>query len=351
MSTEQPSTRTPAAAGNVPGLRPAWLALRQEEILDPQLPIIDAHHHLWEHPGAPYLAGEMVEDLRSGHNVVATVYVESDTGFRTFGPEHLRPVGETEFAVAEAEDAARLWDVGSLCAAIVGPVSLALGAAVRPVLEAHLEAGRGRFRGVRDLKTHWDGDPVVHRVDSRPGLLGSPEAAEAAAVLVEMGLSLDAFCYHTQLADVLSLARAFPDLRIVVNHVGTPVRIGRYGGRCEEVFSQWRSGMEALRGQENVSLKFGGLGMRFGGFGFDRLDIPPSSEDLARAWRPYFEVSVDAFGPCRCMFESNFPVDKTSFSYAVLWNAFKRLSRDFTADERAHLLSRTAGHFYAIPAG
>lgn len=350
MSTERSSTRIPAAAGNVPGLRPAWLALRQEEILDPQLPIIDAHHHLWEHPSAPYLADEMVEDLRSGHNVVATVYVQSDTGFRVGGPDHLRPVGETEFAVAEAEGAARLWGVETLCAAIVGPVSMASGGAVRPVLEAHVEAGRGRFRGVRDLKTHWDGDPVVHRVDSRPGLLASPGAAEASAVLVEMGLSLDVFCYHTQLAEVLSLARAFPDLRIVINHVGTPVRIGRYGERREEVFGQWRSGIEAFRGHENVFLKFGGLGMRFSGFGFDRLDIPPSSEDLARAWRPYFEVGIGAFGPRRCMFESNFPVDKTSFSYAVLWNAFKRLSRGFTADERAHLLSRTAGRFYAIPA-
>ena len=347
MSSASSSESGLVAATSLHAIKPEWLALRREDIVEPDLPIIDSHHHLWEHPGSKYLAAEMIEDLKSGHNVVATVYVQSGTGLRTSGPDHLRLVGETEYAAAAAEEAAQRWGVRSLCAAIVGPISLMAGGTARPVLEEHVRAGRGRFRGVRDL-THWDSDPAVHKVDTRPGMLGSCEAAEVAAILVEMRLSLDVFCYHTQLPEALALAETFPDLRIVINHIGTPLAIGPYRERHDEVFRQWRTGLASFRDHENVSLKFGGLGMRFSGFGFDRLDVPPSSDDLVRAWRPYFDACIEAFGPHRCMFESNFPVDKASFPYAVLWNGYKKLSRSLTADERAQVLSGTAGRVYAI---
>lgn len=335
-----------SAATSLHALRPQWLALRQEPIVAPQLPIVDSHHHLWDHPGSRYLVPDMIEDVRSGHNIVATVYVQAGTGLRTTGPEQFRQVGETEYAVATSEEAARAGYAG-LNAAIVGPISLMLGTGAKPVLEEHVRAGRGRFRGVRDL-THWDEDPTIHKVRTQPGMLASPQAAEVAAILSQMRLSLDVFCYHTQLSEVVALARSFPDLRIVVNHVGTPLAIGRFAGEREEVFADWRAQAARLREHANVSLKFGGLGMRFSGSGFERLAIPPSSDDLAAAWRPWFDAAIEAFGPCRIMFESNFPMDKASFSYPVLWNAYKKLAAGLSPDERARLLSGTAAEVYDI---
>jgi predicted TIM-barrel fold metal-dependent hydrolase len=335
-----------SAATSLHALRPQWLALRQEPIVAPELPVVDSHHHLWDHPGSRYLVPDMIEDVRSGHNVVATVYVQAGTGLRATGPEQFRQVGETEYAVAAGEEAARA-GCPALCAAIVGPVSLMLGAAARPVLEAHVQAGRGRFRGVRDL-THWDDDPEIHKVHTRPGMLASPQAAEVAAILSQMRLSLDVFCYHTQLPEVVALASSFPGLRIVVNHVGTPLAIGRFAGRHDEVFAEWRAQAARLRGHANVSLKFGGLGMRFSGSGFDRLDVPPSSDDLATAWRPWFDAAIEAFGPRRIMFESNFPMDKASFPYPVLWNAYKKLAAGLSDGETARLLSGTAAEVYDI---
>ncbi|MBX3530320.1 MAG: amidohydrolase family protein [Rhizobiaceae bacterium] len=334
------------AATSLHALRPEWLALRQEPIIAPELPIIDGHHHLWDHPGSRYLVPDMIEDVRSGHNVVATVYVQAGTGLRTSGPEELRQVGETEFAVAAAEKAAQT-GYGGLNAAIVGPISLMLGAAAKPVLEAHVQAGRGRFRGVRDL-THWDEDPAIHKVHTRTGMLATPHAAEVAALLSQMGLSLDVFCYHTQLPEVVALARLFPDLRIVINHVGTPLAIGRFAGKREAVFAEWRAQAARLGEHSNVSLKFGGLGMRFSGSGFDRFVVPPSSDDLTAAWRPWFDAAIGTFGPRRIMFESNFPMDKASFSYPVLWNAYKKLAAGLSPDERARLLSGTAAEVYGI---
>jgi L-fuconolactonase len=335
-----------SAATSLHGLRPEWLALREEPIVAPELPIVDSHHHLWDHPGSRYLVPDMIGDLRSGHKIVATVYVQAGTGLRTDGPAHLKQVGETEYAVAAAREAAAAGFPG-LCAAIVGPISLLSGKDARPVLEAHVEAGEGRFRGVRDL-THWDADADIHKVHTQPGMLSSSAAAEVAGILAEMGLTLDVFCYHTQLSEVAALARAFPNLRIVLDHVGTPLAIGRYADQREAVFADWRTGLRDLGRLPNVSMKFGGLGMRFSGSGFHRLAVPPSSDDLAAAWRPWFDASIEALGPERIMFESNFPMDKASFSYAVMWNAYKKLAAGLSKDEQARLLAGTAAEVYAI---
>ena len=341
---ERPASGSGMAAA-MHGLRPEWLSRRQEAPLEPTLPIIDCHHHLWDLPGSRYLLPELLEDLGAGHGVVATVYVQSGVASHSSGPEAMRHVGETEFAARIADSAAG--GGPRACAAIVGGLALGLGDAAGPVIDRHMAAAGGRFRGVRDV-THWDAEPGIHRLETLPGILASPQAARTARLLAGLDLSLDVFCYHTQLDEVAMLADSCPHLRIVVNHAGTPLRIGRYANPAADAFGDWRRRLTPLARRENVTLKFGGLGMRFGGFRFDEKQTPPSSDDLVEAWRPYFDVCVELFGSERCMFESNFPVDKAAAPYVVLWNAFKKLSSGMSAGERALLFSGTAAKTYRL---
>jgi predicted TIM-barrel fold metal-dependent hydrolase len=327
-----------------PQVDPAWLARLREDILEPDLPIVDPHHHLWER-GGRYFLDELLADTGSGHNVVATVFVQCHYAYRTSGPEELRPVGETEFVTRVAEEAEERNAATRACAGIVGFADLQLGERVDSVLQAHVEAAGGRFRGVRRLTAR---DPAfkTHLPMLPPHMLSDPAFRQGFARLAKFGLSYDAWVYHPQIAEVTDLARAFPEVPIVLDHAGTPLGLGPYRGRQEEVFRTWRADMAQLAKCANVHVKLGGLAMVFNGFDFHEAALPPSSGELALRWRPYIESCIELFGVRRCMFESNFPVDKAMVSYSVLWNAFKRLAAGASADEKAALFHDTAAGFY-----
>ena len=328
-------------------VRPEWLALRREAVLLPEQRIVDTHHHFWDEESAPYHADDLLADLHGGHDVEATVLVECKARYRPDGPLQLRPVGETEFAVNQAEHAARRGV--DVCQGIVAWADLQLGARVEEVLLAHAEAGKGRFRGIR-CRAAWSDDPVLAGPADGPpkGLLLDPTVQMGVKTLTRLGLSLDLWLYHSQLDDAIRLAQDCPETPIVLNHVGGPLGIGPFAGRRAEVFEVWRAGLVELAKNANVHVKLGGLGMPRTGFPFATAAIPVSSEELASAWRPYIGTCIETFGAERCMFESNFPVDKGMCSYTVLWNAFKRLTADCSADERDALFHATASRFYRL---
>jgi L-fuconolactonase len=344
------ATQASATSVHLP-VRPQWLDRRREDIIEPEMPIVDPHHHLVDRPETGrYLLPELLADTGSGHNVTATVYLEWLSMYRARGPAELRPVGEVEFANGVAAMAASgIYGRTQVCAGIVGYADLALGDAVAPVLEAMIQAGGGRFRGIRYITaTHPDqaawGSPVL-----RPeGMLRQPKVREGFARLAPLGLSFDAWTYHPQLPELIELARAFPQTPIVLDHVGGPIGLGPYAGKRDAVFAAWRGHIRELAQCPNVHIKLGGLGMRMFGFSFQEGHLPPSSEELAAAWRPYVEACIEAFGPSRAMFESNFPVDKGSGSYHVYWNAFKRLAAGCSAAEKEALFSGTATRFYRL---
>src|SRR5215510_7899624 len=281
-------------------VRQDWLDRRKEPILAPDLPIVDPHHHLWDRPDWRYLLDELVADTQSGHNILATVFVQARAMTRPTGPVEMRPGGD-------------------------------------------------RFRGIRHISA-WDADASIRNPAYSPprGLLGDKNFREGFAVLGRLGLSFDAWLYHPQIDDVRDLARAFPETKIVLNHVGGPIGIGAYAGKHKQVFPGWAASIKALAACPSVYVKLGGLGMRMGGFGFHEQSEPPSSETLAATWRPYIETCIDAFGPSRCMFESNFPVDKGSYSYPVFSNACKILTQRASEPEKADLFAGTAEKFYRL---
>jgi len=331
-------------------VRQEWLDRRAEPILEPELPIVDPHHHLWDRPGWRYLLDELLADTSSGHNIVATVYVQARAMYRATGLEELRPVGETEFINGVAAmSASGIYGKTRHCAGIVGHADLTLGGRVEPVLAAHIRAGGDRFRGIRHI-TAWDADASVRNPAYSPprGLLGDKSFREGFAVLGRLGLSFDAWLYHPQIGELADLARAFPATKIVLNHVGGPIGIGAYAGKRNEVFTAWAASIKALASCPNACVKLGGLGMRMGGFGFHEQPEPPSSEALAAAWRPYVETCIAAFGASRCMFESNFPVDKGSYSYPVFWNTCKLLAKGASKTEKTDLFAGSAARFYGL---
>lgn len=331
-------------------VRDDWLARRNEAILEPDLPIVDPHHHLWDRPNWRYLLPELLADLNAGHRITTTVFVQCRAFHRADGPEELRPIGETEFVNGVAAmSASGNYGPARVCAGIVSHANLALGDRAEAVLAAHIRAGGGRFRGIRHI-TAWDADPVTLNPGNPapPGLMAEPAFRKGLARLAAMDLTFDAWLYHPQIPELAALARAVPQARIVLNHVGGPLAIGTHAGKREEILAKWRNDVRDLARCPNVFVKLGGLGMRINGFGFDAQPEPPSSEQLASAWKPYIETCIEAFGVSRCMFESNFPVDKGSYSYAVGWNAFKRLAAAASAAEKADLFSGTATRFYNL---
>lgn len=332
----------------------AWLARRPAEAaLEPELPIVDAHHHFWDLRafGSRYLFDDMLADLQSGHNVEATVFVEAAAMYRATGPEHLKSMGEIEFARGMgAMSDSGIYGHCRMAAVIVGQVDLRLGDAAGELLDIAMDAAGGRLRGVRHQSPFDDGEIgsyLRHRMPQH--LLQDATFHAGATQLARRDLSLDAWLFHPQLGDVAVLAQALPELRIVLNHVGGMLGVGPYRDRRDEVFAQWRKDMAVLARLPNVHVKLGGLGMPMFGFGFHLHDDPPDSQALAAAWKPAIETCIELFGPGRCMFESNFPVDKQSFGYSEVWNAFKRITRALSATERAELFKGTAARFYRIP--
>jgi predicted TIM-barrel fold metal-dependent hydrolase len=347
------STAPAAKTGLYADPRQDWLALRREEAIDPRRPIVDPHHHLWDRGGQRYLIEELTDDLASGHNITATVYVEARSMYRAKGPEAFRPVGEVEFVNgAAAMSASGGYGSTAICAGIVGHVDLLQGDGARDVLEAEIAAGGGRFRGIRH-STAWDADPeVAGFYATRPkGLLLDPTFRKGFAALAPLNLSFDAWLFHPQIGELVDLARAFPDTRIVLDHCGGPIGLGGYASRREEVFQVWKASILEIAKCPNVAVKLGGLAMRLLGYDFHERPLPPSSEDVAAAWRPYIETCIEAFGPARGMFESNFPPDKGQCSYQVIFNAFKRIAAQYTEAEKTALFSRTATDFYRLKLG
>jgi L-fuconolactonase len=322
-----------------------WLAQVDEPVLDPDLPIVDPHHHLWDYPESRYLGEELQADI-GGHNVVATVFVECGWSYRTTGMEALRPVGETDYVESLA-----LGHKGRtrIAAGIVGFADLTLGAAAREVLTAHIATSPGRFRGIRHA-AGWHASPDIRNSHSNPPaeLLSSASFREGFAELAPLGLTFDAWLFHTQIDELTALARAFPETTIVLDHFGGPLGIGPFARRSDEVFTSWQQSIDELARCENVVAKLGGLNMALNGFGWHKRERPPTSEQLATATRRYYLHTIDRFGVERCMFESNFPVDKLSCSYNVIWNSFKRIAADCTPAEKAALFEATAKRVYRL---
>jgi len=342
------STSAPIATGFLT-VRPDWLALHHEDALEPDLPIVDPHHHLWDRPGNRYLLPELLQDTNSGHNVVATLFVECRAMYRDEGPDERKSLGETEFVNGiAAQSASGGYGKTKACAGIVGNVDLRFGSRAKAALEAHVAVSGGRFRGIRNVSPWHPSGIRASTATPPPELLRDKSFREGFAALGQLGLTFDAWLLHTQLDDVIDLARAFPGTTIILDHVGGPLGIGPYAGKRDEVFSAWSGKIRELARCPNVVVKLGGLAMHTTGFDFPERAKPATSEQLAEAWKPYIETCIDAFGPQRGMFESNFPVDKGTCSYAVLWNTFKRLAKSFSAAEKTALFSGTACKVYGI---
>jgi len=328
----------------------AWLSRAvPETVLEPELPIIDTHFHLSAFNGHRYMLDEFRKDIVScGHNIDATVFVECGTQYVETGPDHMKPVGETQFITALT---ASEQDGGSsdIAAAIVAFADLTLGDRTHEVLLAHIGAAKGRLRGIRQ-RAKWDADPRVKGKYSAdiPHLYLQPAFSEGMRTMASLGLSFDASVYHPQIPDVTALARAHPEVKVILIHSGSPVGHSSYAGREKENHADWLSSMKDFADCPNAYVKLGGVLMNLANFDFLREKAPPTSERLAQLWRPYIEPCIELFGAERCMVSSNFPVDKAGFSYATVWNMFKHITRGCSAHEKEMVHSGTARHVYRI---
>ncbi len=329
-----------------------WLALTTEETLEPEMPICDAHHHFWDFrmeriPYHRYLLHELAADLNSGHNVRSTVFLEARAMYRPDGPEELRPVGEVEFVQGlAAASATGLYGSAKAAAAIIGHANLNLGDDVERVLDALQSASPNRFRGIRQ-SVGWDPHPEIENrgVEHQ---LASADFKAGARALARRGLVYENTVYFPQLAEVAEFANAVPDLTIISNHIGGLMRVGPYGNRDDEVLPAWREGIATLAKCPNVVMKLGGVGQPRYGFDWHTREKPIGSEELAEALSPLMTYCIDHFGPERCMLESNFPPDKVSYSYNVMYNAFKRMTSSYSATERAAMFHDNAVRVYSI---
>jgi len=323
-----------------------WLDLVLEEVVEPDLPIVDPHHHLWPVGGPlPYGPQELWADVNSGHRIEQTVFMECGAAYWTDGPEHLRAVGESEFVAAADATLPR-----RLIAGIVGHADLTRND-LDDVLDAHVEASGGLFRGVRDALSRAE-HPEVLMI---PGQAAANKYADLAfrrgvARLGDRGFTYDTWHYHYQNQELLELARAVPTTVMVLDHFGTPLGVGPYADQRDEIFDVWQRDIAQLATCPNVVAKLGGLAMPDNGFGWNTADAPPTSGEFLEAQARYYRHTIECFGPDRCMFESNFPVDRFSLSYRVLWNAFKLLTADFSAHERTAMFSGTARRVYRLDA-
>lgn len=330
--------------------RPDWLARRREPILEPELRIVDPHHHLWHRSGWRYLLDDLLADTETGHNIAATVYMEGGAMYRDGGPEEMRPVGEVEFANGMAAmSGSGLYGKTRVAAGIIGHANMMLGSRVEPVLNALMRAGGDRFKGIRH-RVAWLSETAASQPGSRiqRGMLADSRFREGVAVVGRLGLSYDVSLYFPQIPEIAELAGALPNTRIVLNHVGGIYGRGSYLDKQAEVFSTWTASIKALAARPNVYVKLGGMGQAYTALRFDGDVEPPSSEQVAARFRPYVETCITAFGASRCMFESNFPVDKISYSYPVFWNACKRMAKGASAAEKSDLFAGTAARCYKL---
>ena len=326
-----------------------WLASVVEDVVDPERPIIDPHHHLWKTPSmwGTYELADLWADTSSGHNVEKTVFVDCHSEYRTEGPSHLKPVGETEY-VAEVATESRRDANRATIAGIVGHANMTLGSAVEEVLVAHEQAGKGLFRGIRHAGPSDDTGTLTNAGGRWPCPYDREDFREGVKTLGRMGYSYDTWHFFHQNQEFLALARAVPETTMILDHFGTPLGVGAYAGRKDEIFEQWKEDIAEIAECANVHAKLGGLAMPDNGFGWDKNDNPPSSDEFQEAQHPYYLHAIECFGPDRCMFESNFPVDRLSVSYQVLWNGLKKIVTDFSEDEKDHLFYGTASRVYRV---
>lgn len=325
-----------------------WLGQRVEEAVDPDRPIVDPHHHLWDHRGGTYLADELLADTATTHNVVQTVFVECRSKYDRDAPEAMQPVGETRFVAREAAKAAAIGK--TTIGGIVAHADMMLGDGVEEVLAAHDGAGNGLFRGIRHAISH-DPDPAIplgHN-SPRPLVMQTPEFQAGVTKLGDMGFSFDAWMYHPQLPQLLAMARAVPNTSIILNHLGGPLGIGGFADDRESAMADWRASMTEVATCDNVTLKVGGIGMDgFYGLGWVDQPAPPDSDTVVEAWQDRVHFCIDTFGPERCMFESNFPVDRQALTYPVLWNALQKMAARYSDAEQDQLFSGTAARVYRL---
>ena len=328
----------------------AWLDQVKEEIIEPSREICDPHHHLWERDGSTYLLNEILADIYTGHNVISTVFVECAAMFNADVPIALAPIGETEFVqgIAAMSSSGQYGDC-RVAAGIVSFADLTLGESVRPVLEAHVNASPNRFKGIRHA-AGWHNSDLIKNSHSHPmeHQFLQEDFQAGFRVLAELNLSFDAWCYHTQIRDLVELAVNNPDVDIILDHFAGPLGIGPYSNKLDAVFQHWQDEIVALRDCHNVTFKLGGINMKRNGFDWHLRDKPPSSDELVDRTGPYYEFCIDNFGPDRCMFESNFPVDKDSVSYPILWNAFKKIAMNRDEEEKDLLFKGTAERIYRL---
>ena len=330
----------------------AWLNQVIEPIVDPAREIVDPHHHMWRGVVGgslpPFLLEDLWDDTESGHNIKKTVFMECGTEYHTTGPAHLYPVGETEFVTAAAQ-ASRGQGKAEIAALVAHTDLTQDPALIREVLDAHAAASKGLFRGIRHGGAH-DADHVTGWLNATPisDLYQQPAFRRGVALLGELGLTYDTWHYHFQNEDYLALAQASPNTLMVLDHFGSPVRVGPFADKIDEVFDQWKKDILAISRCDNVVAKIGGLAMPCNGYGWEEGATPPTSDEVVAAQRDYYLYAIDCFGPQRCMFESNFPVDKMSLSYQVYWNAMKKLTADFSEADKHALFSGTATRVYKL---
>jgi L-fuconolactonase len=326
-----------------------WLKLTIESPIDPALPICDPHQHFIDRPGHRYLIEDLMKDIKNGHNIVKTMHMECQSSYRQTGPDIMKPVGETEFVQAiSAKGVSGQYGKTAVAAGIIGRADLAVGNPIKPVLESHIEAGKGFFRGVRYVSV-WDTNPEIPIYMNTPkGILSNSTFREGFACLKQYGLTFDAMVLFHQLNELAELAKAFPDISIITGHTGGFAAVGTYAEKRQEVLDVWKRGIATLAACPNVYMKLGGLGQKLCGFGWQERATPPGSIELAKAMEPYYLWCIEKFGAKRCMFESNFPVDRESYSYTVMWNAFKLICKGFSTVERADLFHDTASRVYHL---
>ena len=326
-----------------------WLASVSEDIVDPERSIIDTHHHLWKTASLwrTYDLADLWFDMDSGHNIEKTIFVDCHSEYRTEGPSHLKPIGETEYVVEIAAESRKEPNRATI-AGIVGHANMTLGSGVEEVLVAHEQAGNGLFRGIRHAGPSDDTGTLTNAGGRRPCPYSRDDFREGVMTLGRMGYTYDTWHFFHQNQDYLTLARAVPGTTMILDHFGTPLGVGAYAGRKDEIFERWKKDIAEIAGCPNVHAKLGGMAMPDNGFGWDKNNNPPSSDEFAEAQRPYYLHTIECFGPQRCMFESNFPVDRLSISYQVLWNGLKKIVADFSEDEKDHLFYGTASRVYRV---
>lgn len=323
-----------------------------QEILEPDLKIIDAQHHLRDRPDSYYMFEDLVQDVQRGHDIVATVYVESMSMHRTDGPEVLRPIGEIEFANGVgAVSATGKYGPCRIAAAIVGYADFTYGDAVGELLDRALAAAPDRLRGFRQCTLEHP-DPAVWQYvphPPKPGIMAHPQFRSGFQQLAARDFVFDTAVFHHQLPEVARLADDFPATTFVLNHVGQVAGIAVKESDRADAFAEWRRYISDLARRPNVLCKVGGMGQPYFGFGFELRETPPTYRELADHWRPWTEVVIEAFGVERCMMESNFPADRRSCDYVTLWNALKCVVAGASQAEKDALFHDNAARVYRIP--